>query len=230
VNVIVFGATGMVGSGVLAECLDDPRVHAVLVLGRTSCGARHPKVRELIRNDFFDYNDVKADFRGHQACFFCLGVSSIGMDEATYHKLTYELTLAAATAMADLGPSFTFCYVSGEGTDSTEAGKLMWARVKGKTENHLMRLPFTAYAFRPGIIQPLKGARPKTGWLRAVYVVMTPFIPLTKLLASTHMTTTVNLGRAMIAVAAGGYSKRVLENVDINRLGARGSNSSERSR
>jgi hypothetical protein len=210
----------MVGSGVLAGCLDDPRVQSVLVIGRSSCGVRHPKVREIIRSDFFNYSDVQAELTGHHACFFCLGVSSVGMAEDTYNKLTYELTMAAAGAMVPLGPEFTFCYVSGEGTDSTERGRLMWARVKGKTENHLMRLPFRSYMFRPGIIQPMNGARPKTSWLRAAYVVLTPLFPLIRRLAPTHMTTTVNIGRAMIEVVLNGYTKRVLENADINAVAA----------
>jgi len=221
-NVIVFGATGMVGSGVLTECLEDPRVRSVLVVGRTRCGVAHPKLRELIRSDFFDYSDAKTDLKGHDACFFCLGVSAAGMTEAAYHRLTFDLTLSAATALADLNPGLTFCYVSGEGTDSTERGLFMWARVKGKTENHLLGMPFKAYMFRPGFIQPLKGVRSKTKLYQAFYNVAGPLFPLLKRLLPRHVTTTENVGRAMIRAAAGGYPRHVLENPDINVLAVTG--------
>ena len=221
-KVMVFGATGMVGAGVLLECLDDPRVDAVLAVGRRPCGVAHPKLREQLRSDFFAYGDAAADFAGYDACFFCLGVSSAGMAEAEYRRLTYDLTLAAARALLAVNPGLTFCYVSGEGTDSSERGRFMWARVKGKTENDLLALPFNAYAFRPGFIQPLKGIRSKTRLYQAFYDLFGPVLPLLKRLLPAHVTTTVNMGRAMIAVAAEGYATRVLENPDINRLGERG--------
>jgi uncharacterized protein YbjT (DUF2867 family) len=208
----------MVGSGVLTECIEDPRVGSVLVVGRTPCGVAHPKLRELIRSDFFDYRDANAHLKGLDACFFCLGVSAVGMSESAYHRLTYELTISAAAALADLNPGLTFCYVSGEGTDSTERGCFMWARVKGKTENHLLRMPFNAYMFRPGFIQPLKGVRSKTKLYQAFYNVLAPLYPLLKRILPRHVTTTANVGRAMIQVAATGYSKHVLENSDINVL------------
>ena len=217
-NVVVFGATGMVGAGVLIECLEDARVQSILVLGRTPCGVVHPKLRELLRSDFFDYSDAQADLKGQDACFFCLGVSAVGMTEAAYHRLTYELTMAAATALAELNPGMTFCYVSGQGTDRTEVGRVMWARVKGITENHLLRLPFKAYMFRPGFIQALKGVRSKTKLYQALYNVLGPLYPLLRRLLPRHVTTTVNVGRAMIRVAASGYSKRALENPDINMI------------
>jgi uncharacterized protein YbjT (DUF2867 family) len=190
----------------------------VLVVGRTPCGVAHPKLRELIRSDFFDYRDANAHLKGLDACFFCLGVSAVGMSESAYHRLTYELTISAAAALADLNPGLTFCYVSGEGTDSTERGCFMWARVKGKTENHLLRMPFNAYMFRPGFIQPLKGVRSKTKLYQAFYNVLAPLYPLLKRILPRHVTTTANVGRAMIQVAATGYSKHVLENSDINVL------------
>jgi len=214
----VFGATGMVGAGVLTECLDDSRVASVLVIGRQPCGVVHPKVREIIRADFFDWRDAEADLRGWDACFFCLGVSSAGMKEAAYHRVTYELTVAAAEALAASNPRLTFCYVSGEGTDGTERGRMTWARVKGKTENRLLGMAFRAYAFRPGYIQPLKGVRSKTRLYQAFYDVLGPLYPLLKRLLPGHVTTTENVGRAMIRVAASGYGKRVLENRDINVL------------
>jgi uncharacterized protein YbjT (DUF2867 family) len=218
-NVIVFGATGMIGSGVLVECIKEPQVQSVLVVGRKPCGVAHPKLRELIRSDFFDYSDARADLKGYDACFFCLGVSAAGMTEAVYYRLTYDLTISAASALAELSPKLTFCYVSGEGTDSTERGRFMWARVKGKTENHLLRMPFNAYMFRPGLIQPLTGVGSKTKLYRAFYILLGPLFPLLKRLFPNHVTTTENVGRAMIRVAANGYFKRVLENTDINVLG-----------
>ena len=209
----------MVGSGVLAECIKEPNVQSVLVVGRKPCDVAHPKLRELIRSDFFDYSDARADLKGYDACFFCLGVSAAGMTEAAYYCLTYDLTISAASALAELSPKLTFCYVSGEGTDSTERGCFMWARVKGKTENHLLRMPFNAYMFRPGLIQPLTGVRSKTKLYRAFYTVLGPLFPLLKRLFPNHVTTTENVGRAMIRVAANGYFKRVLENTEINVLG-----------
>jgi len=217
-NVGVFGASGMVGAGVVRECLDDARVASVLVIGRTPCGITHHKLRELLRRDFFDYRDAAAEFKGLDACFFCLGVSSVGMAEAEYTRVTYDVTIAAATALAAANPGMTFCYVSGEGTDSSEQGRSMWARVKGRTENQLLRMPLTAYLFRPGYIQPMKGVRSKTGWYQALYNVIGPLYPLLRRIAPTHLTTTENVGRAMIRVVAGGYDKRHLENPDINAL------------
>ena len=208
----------MVGAGVLTECLESPWVQSVLAVGRRPCGVTHPKLREVIRSDFFDYSEATADLTGYDACFFCLGVSSAGMKEIEYHRLTYELTLAAAEALVDLNPGLTFCYVSGEGTDSTERGRFMWARVKGKTENHLLRMPFKGFMFRPGFMQPLKGVRSRTKLYQAFYTVLGPFYPLLRRLAPRHVTTTENVGRAMIAVAARGYRKRVLENPDINAV------------
>jgi len=220
VNIIVFGATGMVGAGVLIECLEDPRVRSVLAVGRRPCGVAHPKLRELVRSEFFDYGDATADLQSLDACFFCLGVSSVGMTEAEYHRLTYHLTVAAAKALVALNAGLTFCYVSGEGTDSTECGRFMWARVKGKTENQLLRMSPKAYMFRPGFIQPLKGVRSKTKLYQAVYDLLGPLFPLLKRLLPRHVTTTVSVGRAMIEVATNGYAKRVLENTDINALAA----------
>jgi uncharacterized protein YbjT (DUF2867 family) len=218
-KVIVFGATGMVWSGVLRECLDDSGVGSVLAVGRNASGMLHPKLRELIHPDFFDFSDVRRDLAGYDACFFCLGVSSAGMSEAAYRRITYDVTIAAAEALAALNPRMTFCYVSGEGTDSTEIGRVMWARVKGKTENALLRMPFkAAFMFRPGFIQPLKGARSRTTLYRALYSVLAPLYPILRRLLPSHMTTTENVGRAMIQVARAGYSKRVLENPDINML------------
>jgi uncharacterized protein YbjT (DUF2867 family) len=223
VNVLLFGATGMVGDGVLHECLADARVTSVLAVGRSPLGLTHPKLREQSRTDFFGYGDLAKELATIDACFFCLGVSSVGMKEAEYRRLTYDLTLEAARALAIAKPGATFCYVSGESTDSTERGRTMWARVKGKTENDLLKLPLDAYMFRPGFIRPRSGARSKTPAYRALYAVFGPLYPLLRRLAPTHVTTSENLGLAMIAVAVDGYSKRILENVDINALGGEAS-------
>jgi len=218
VNVVLFGATGMVGAGVLIECLDDPRVKSVLAVGRTSCAVAHPKLRELIRSNLFEYEDATDHFLSIDACFFCLGTTAVGKSEAAYHRVTYDLTVAAAESLLDLNPALTFCYVSGEGTDSTERGRLMWARIKGKTENQLLGMKQNAYMFRPGYIQPLRGVRSRVRVYRALHIVVGPFYPLLKRLLPKHVTTTVNVGRAMIEVAAQGHPKHVFENPDINSL------------
>jgi uncharacterized protein YbjT (DUF2867 family) len=219
-KVIIFGATGMVGRGVLLECLDDERVEGVFIVSRTPIDVNHPKIREIVPQSFFDFSVIQDQFAGYDACFFCLGVSSIGMSEREYDRLTYELTMAAATAIASATEGrLTFCYVSGVGTDSTERGRVAWARIKGKTENALLRLPFkAAYMLRPGYIQPLRGIRSKTRWLRPFYAVVGPFYPALRALAPRQMTTTVNIGRAMITVAASGYAKRILYPADINQI------------
>ncbi|OKO83616.1 NAD(P)H-binding protein [Bradyrhizobium sp. AS23.2] len=218
-RVIVFGATGMVGQGVLRECLIDPGIERVLVVGRSPTGVRNAKLTEIIHGDFTDYSAIEAKLTGFDACFFCLGVSSIGMNEERYRHLTYDITLAAATTLARLNPQMTFVYVTGAGTDSTEQGSLMWARVKGKTENDLFTLPFKgAYMFRPGAIQPLHGARSKTAWVQAVYDVSWPLWSVLRRIAPRHVTSTEQIGRAMIRVARDGYPRRVLEMEDINSL------------
>ena len=223
-KVVIFGATGMVGAGVLHECLADPRVSSVLVVGRNSCGVAHTKLEEILHADFFDYGAIQGRFAGGDACFFCLGVSSAGMKEADYRRLTYDLTLAAAKAVLAGAGRPVFCYVSGAGTDSTERGRMMWARVKGATENALLKLPFrAAVMFRPGYIQPLRGIRSKTRLYQAIYDVVGPLYPLLRRIAPRHVTTTTALGRAMIEVADSGAPKAILESDDINRLGeARG--------
>lgn len=218
-KVILFGATGMVGQGVLRECLLDPGVESVLAIGRSPTGQRDAKLHEILHGNFFDFSSLEPQLTGYDACFFCLGVSSIGMSEERYRRLTYDITLAAATTLAKLNPGMVFTYVSGRSTDSTEHGKLMWARVKGKTENDLLRLPFkAAYMFRPAGIQPLHGIRSKTPWVQALYVGAAPILSLLNRLAPQYMTTTQQVGRAMIKVARDGYRNPVLESEDINRL------------
>jgi len=218
-KVVLFGATGMVGQGVLRECLLDPEIESVLAVGRSPTGQRHAKLHEIVHNDFLDFSRIESQLAGYDACFFCLGVSSIGMSEERYRRLTYDITLAAARTLAKLNPQMVFIYVTGRGTDSSERGKLMWARVKGKTENDLLKLPFkAAYMFRPAGIQPLHGIRSKTGWVQAIYVGTAPLLSLLNRLTPTYMTTTEQVGRAMIKVARDGYPKPVLESDDINRM------------
>jgi len=196
----------------------------VLAIGRSATGRTHPKLREIVHADFFDLSPVRSEYASCDACFFCLGVTAVGLDEAEYTRLTYDLTLAAATAMAAANPNMTFCYVSGLGTDSTERGRTMWARVKGKTENAILALPFkAAYMFRPGIILPLKGVRSKTAWYQVLYDVLGPVSPLLQRLWPNQITTTEKLGRAMIEVAASGYSARILYTRDFNVLAERSS-------
>jgi len=215
-KVVLFGATGMVGAGALIECLADARVESVLVVTRSSTERRDPRLLEIVHKDFFNYDSLTGEFASCDACFFCLGVSSIGMTEAEYTHLTYDLTLAAARTMAAANPRMVFCYVSGVGTDSTERGRTMWARVKGRTENAILALFPGAYMFRPGYIQPIGDVRSKTGWVQTAYNVLAPLYPILRPLL--RGTTTANFGRALIEVAAKGYSKRILYAADMNRL------------
>ncbi len=215
---VIFGATGMVGSGALLECLDDPRVTSVLAVGRGPCGVAHAKLAEVLHDDFFDWSRIRARFADRDACFFCLGVSAAGLDEAAYRHLTYDLTLGAARALVEANPRMTFCYVSGAGTDANS--RMMWARVKGETENALLALPFqAAYMLRPGIIQPLKGVRSKTRAYQAFYTATRPLLPLLRRLLPGRITTSVVMGRCLIQLAIRGYERPILEMADLNRLG-----------
>jgi uncharacterized protein YbjT (DUF2867 family) len=218
-NILIFGATGMVGQGVLRECLLAPDVERVVAVGRNATGQQHPKLQELVVKDMYDYSAVEPQLQGFDACFFCLGVSSVGMKEDDYRHVTYDLTMAAATVLARLNPGMTFTYVTGSGTDSSERGSSMWARVKGATENALLRLPFkAAYMFRPGIIQPLHGARSKTPLYHSVYVVLSPLLSLAYRFWPGKVTTSEQIGLAMLAVARGGAPKVLLDPADINAL------------
>jgi uncharacterized protein YbjT (DUF2867 family) len=220
-RVILFGATGMVGQGVLRECLLDPEVEAVLLIGRSSSSVAHSKIRELIRADLTNYSGADGELSGFDACFFCLGVSSAGMKEADYERITYGLTMAAAEPLSRLNPGMTFVYVSGAGTDSSEKGRLMWARVKGRTENAILRLPFrAAFMFRPGIIQPVHGARSKTRAVRIFYDVTAPLLPLLRRMLPNQIVTTEQIGRAMLNIVRKGYPKKVLEIRDIRAAAA----------
>ena len=220
-RVILFGATGMVGQGVLRECVLDHDVEAVLSVVRRasepSLGQRSEKVRELVTNDFYDFSAMESAFAGYDACFFCLGVSSVGMKEAEYRRVTVDITLAAARAVLAAGVG-TFVYVSGAGTDAN--GRTMWARVKGETENALLGMGFkAAYMFRPGLIVPLHGIRSKTAVYQGVYTAMRPVLPLLLRMFPKQVTTTEQVGRAMLVMAKSGYPKQVLESADIARVG-----------
>jgi hypothetical protein len=216
----------MVGQGVLRECLVDAGVTEVLVVGRGPTGVQNAKLHEILHEDFTDFSKIESRLAGiesrlagYDACLFCLGVSSIGMDPERYRHLTYDVTMAAAKTLARLNPGMVFTYVTGKGTDSTEQGPLRWARVKGKTENDLLKLPFkAAYMFRPSGIQPLHGVRSKTSWINAVYAVTAPLLSWMVRATPNHMTTSEQLGRAMIKVARDGYPKPVLESADINAI------------
>ncbi len=215
-KVMLFGATGMVGQGVLRECLLDDDVQSVLAIGRNSTGRTHPKLREMIRNDMFDFGGAAADLQGHDACFFCLGVSSAGMNEADYARQTFDLTLGWARVLARINPAMTFVYVSGAGT----GGQSMWAQVKGRTEDALLALFPSAYMFRLGALRPMHGEVSKTRWTRIAYAVFRPLFPLVQAIAPRAVINSDELGRAMIRAAREGAPKRVLENSDLRALGA----------
>jgi uncharacterized protein YbjT (DUF2867 family) len=218
VNVIITGTTGMVGEGVLQECVQNPDVEKILLINRRPAGFSDSKITEIIHSDFFNITAIEDKLRGYNACFFCLGVSSLGMKEPEYFSLTYTLTMSFAGRLADLNPDMTFCYVSGAGTDSSENGRSMWARVKGKTENDLMKLPFKrVFAFRPGFMKPFEGAKNVhkgfglVGWL----------YPLLRIIIPRYVSTIGEVGKAMINCATKGYEKKVLEVPDIIELSKR---------
>ena len=217
-KVLVFGATGMVGQGVLRECLLDPEVELAVTVGRTATGARDAKLREIVREDLRSYAGIEDELTGFDAGFFCLGVSSSGMKEADYERVTYGLTLAAAETLSRVNPEMKFIYVSGAGTDSSERGRVMWARVKGRTENALLRLPLKAYMFRPGLIEPLDGIKSKTPAYRILYGLAKPLLPLLRWAFPNLVVTTREIGRAMLAVAKRGYAKRIMETNDIRAV------------
>ncbi|MEO8660662.1 MAG: NAD-dependent epimerase/dehydratase family protein [Bryobacteraceae bacterium] len=218
-NILIFGATGMVGQGVLLECLRDPTVQLVQTIGRTPTPTEHSKHRDIVHKDLHDFTALEAQLAGFDACFFCLGVSSAGMTEADYDRVTYGITLAAAQPLARLNPLMTFIYVSGAGTDGSEKGRVMWARVKGRTENALLRLPFkAAYMFRPGVIQPVLGVISKTASYRLLYGVAKPILPLLRRAFPNYILTTQEIGRAMLTVAQHGAPKQILEAPDIRAI------------
>ena len=215
IRAIITGSTGMVGEGVLHECLLHPDVESVLVINRRPCNVQHTKLKEIVHQDFADFSTIEKELTGYNAGYFCMGVSSIGMNEETYRHLTYDLTMALARTLAKLNPDMTICYVSGAGTDSSETGRIMWARVKGKTENDLLQLKFRrAYMFRPAFIQPTKGLKNT----HSFYRVLAPLFPLGKLLFPNYLLTLKEIGLAMINSVNTGYDKQVLEVRDIAKL------------
>jgi uncharacterized protein YbjT (DUF2867 family) len=218
VKIIVFGATGMVGQAVLAQCLADPEIDEVLVVGRTSVGRRDAKLREILHPDFLDFAALADDFAGADGCFFCLGVSSVRKSEAEYRRTTKDITLAAAEVMATAAPHVVFVYISGMGTDSTEHGRVMWARVKGETENALLAMGFQGYAVRPGAIQPIAGVKSKTWWYAAIYRVSGWLYPVLRKVAPNYVIRSDELAAAMIEIVRQRPSQRVLESKDLRAL------------
>jgi uncharacterized protein YbjT (DUF2867 family) len=212
IRVIITGATGMVGEGVLHECLQRPEVEEILVVNRRPCKIKHPKLREIIHKKFFDLSSIEGHLYGYNACYFCLGISSIGVKEADYYKLTYSLTMNFAHTMNKLNDDFTFCYVSGAGTDSTEEGRSMWARVKGRTENDLMQIPFKqVFNFRPAFMAPTKGLKNTLPY----YKYMSWLYPAVRKIFPKYVSTLAELGQAMINVTLSGYPESILEVRDI---------------
>ncbi len=216
---IITGSTGMIGKGVLLECLDNPRVEEVLLINRQPVGMSHPKIKEIIHSDFRDFSSLKDQLPGYDACFYCMGVSSAGMNEAQYTEITYTITKALATTLHSVNPEMKFIYVSGAGTDSSEKGRIMWARVKGKTENMVLNLGFwDAYVFRPGIILPERGVTSRTKLYRFFYVLFRPLFPLLRRMKS--VTTTRKIGRAMINLYHHPQAGKQVEAMHINRYAA----------
>ena len=215
IKAIITGATGMVGEGVLLECLANPAVEQVLVINRKPGGVAHPKLREIIHADFFNLAPIAPQLSGYDACFFCLGVSSVGMKPEDYKRVTQDLTLGVAQVLAGTNPAMTFCYITGAGTDSSEQGRIAWARVKGATENALLRLFPNAYMFRPAMMKATPGQRNTPRWYRALAWIY----PIGRALAPSHFCTLQEVGRAMINAASKGYPKRILEVADIVELG-----------
>jgi uncharacterized protein YbjT (DUF2867 family) len=220
-KVVITGATGMVGKGVLLECLDSESIDSVLVINRRPIETEHPKLKEIVQKDFYDLSSIEDQLKGYDACFFCLGVSAYRMSEENYKKITYDLTLHFANTLLKLNPEMTFCYVSGQGTDGSEKGRIMWARVKGMTENAILAMPFKkSYMFRPGFIQPLRGIKSSTKMYNTIYTIINPFMPVLKLLFPKSITNTDRVGKAMINSVTIGYHKKHLDNKDINQLAA----------
>ena len=224
IKAIITGSTGMVGKGVLLECLENPVVESVLLVNRRPVGIKHNKVKEIIHNVFFELDEIENELTGYNACFFCLGISSVGKKEDVYKRITYDLTINFARTVLKQNPDITFCYVSGAGTDSSENGKLMWANVKGKTENELLKMSFkNAYMLRPALIQPVRGEKAVSQFINFMYTLTSPIYPMLKKAFPKYVTSTDNVGKAMINSVLQGNKSRILENRDIN-LVAEGKN------
>ena len=216
-NVLITGSTGMVGKSVLLECLESDKIDGVTAINRASVGLEHPKMKEVLLKDFSQIETIRPDLENFDACFHCMGVSALGMSEEKYTHITYTLTKKLTDLMFELNPDMVFTYVSGIGTDSSEKGGSMWARVKGKTENYILNKGFgDAYMIRLGAIIPEKGIKSKTGWYNALYVILRPLFPLIK--KSSNFITTTAFGQAMINTMFFPQKKKYLENKDLNRL------------
>ena len=218
-KVIITGSTGMVGKGVLLECIDDSNVTDILLINRNPIDIKNDKIKEVIHKDFSEFSTIENHLEGYDACFHCMGVSSAGMKEEQFTHLTYDFSMALARACYKANPQMTFTYVSGTGTDSTEKGRIMWARVKGRTENDILKLGFKqAYMFRAGAIRPLRGIKSRTRLYQNIYVIMSPFWPIFTVLMGKNLTDTTRIGKAMINAVDKGFNKTHLENPDINQL------------
>jgi uncharacterized protein YbjT (DUF2867 family) len=218
IKAIITGSTGMIGRAVLLECLDNPYVSQVLVINRRSSSMKHEKLKQIIHEDLFNLSSIRNELSGYNTCFFCLGISSAGVSEDEYKHITYDLTLSIAKTLLEMNPGMTFCYISGAGTDSSEKGRSMWARIKGKTENALLDLKFKdSYMLRPAFIQPRKGVRSRTKMYNVIYTLMIPLYPAMKYLPK-YFTDSVLLAKTMICVAQSGYDKKIIENAEINEI------------
>jgi len=218
IRAIITGTTGMVGEGVLLECLENPDVESVLIINRRPLGMSHPRLKEIVHKDFHNISPIEDQLKGYNACYFCLGVSSVGMKEPEYRRITYDLTMHVAEALSRQNPDMTFCYVSGAGTDSTENGRIMWARVKGKTENDLRKLTMDqVFAFRPGFMKATEGQKNLPSW----YGYIGWIYPLLKAVFPNSASTLTQVAKAMIYVTKYGYEKNILEVKDINQIGDR---------
>jgi uncharacterized protein YbjT (DUF2867 family) len=218
VKVIIFGATGMVGQAVVRECLLDPRVDRMLLVGRSRASVSGPKVEQIVHDDFLDFASIAGELTGYDACLFCLGVSAAGMTEPAYRRVTYFVTMAAARELAAHNPKMRFLYISGAGTDSTERGRMMWARVKGETENAVLSLPFEGYALRPGYIQSMHGVKSRNRLYRSIYAVTGTLYPLLVRVAPKYVIGSDQLAAAMITIAAEGSPLRILESSELRKL------------
>ncbi|MEP6737062.1 MAG: epimerase [Chryseolinea sp.] len=214
IKVIITGATGMVGEGVLLECLSHPDVEQVLVINRKICGVSHPKLREIIHKDFFNFSKIESQLIGYNACFFCLGISSVGISQEAYRRTTYDLTLYIGNLLARLNPEMTFCYVTGAGTDSSEKGKIAWARVKGATENALIKLFKNAYMFRPGFMKPVPGQKN----IKSAYKLIAWMYPIGRVIYPAGFCTVGEVGKAMVKTVTKGYPKKIIRVKDIVAL------------
>lgn len=214
-NVVIFGATGMIGHGTLLECLEDPNIQRIIIIVRRSMKTVH----EILHNNFTDYTTIEDQLQNLDACFFCLGVSSAGMSEEEYHRITYDFPLAATKTLLRLNPNLTFCHVTGAGTDNSGQGRIRWARLKGKAENDLLALTELAWMFRPEFIKPEKEVVSTAKWVRRFYSLTKPIAPAVKAICPNSMTSTSIIGRAMIRVVRQRPTKKILESSDINQLG-----------